>query len=649
MTRKNLGMISFLLSIALFSLGSQLHAGTPLWSFTALTPTTVSVPGNGSATIRYTVRNNSSKPHTLRMTPITGITQTTTGVGVCGNPFTLPTKGSSCTLSLQVSGSQLTGPITDGPIICEQGSALQCYRPSYADYLNISTATNQYTVGGIITGLTGTVTLLNNGTNELITSTDGLFTFTTPLVDGSAYAVTVQSDPLDQTCTVNNATGSINGTNVTNVSVTCSTDTYTVGGTVSGLSGTGTVVLQNNGTDPQTIDSAQGSFTFSTAIAQGSTYAVTVQTQPETQTCTVSNGTGTMGGSNVTNVSVTCSTNTYTVGGAVSGLSGTVILLNNASNSTSVNANGNFTFSTPVAQGSAYEVTVGTQPSGQTCTVSNGSGTMGGANVTNVGVVCASNNTTISVSAQGTIPVTLGRTTSSSFTVTNTGSAIAQNVSITLPSGWTAVNQDISACITIAVSGSCNINLTSTAAYVAEGGIVVTGDNITSPPTTALATTVDGYLVWAVSGTTSQVIATSDEAAEVWGDFTTVSATSLTDGAGNTAAIDVSAGGAPSAGKNCFESTLGGAPTGTWYLPAICQMGSSGGNASCTTGLANIRTNLTALGFGSFAGGFYLSSTQNVTNLPYIWAFIFSSNNQATPYSNTFATIYRCARSITPS
>ena len=52
------------------------------------------------------------------------------GAGICSNPFTLPSKGSSCTLSLQVNGSQLTHPITDGPIVCEQGSTLQCYKPS---------------------------------------------------------------------------------------------------------------------------------------------------------------------------------------------------------------------------------------------------------------------------------------------------------------------------------------------------------------------------------------------------------------------------------------------------------------------------------------------------------------------------------------
>ena len=50
----------------------------------------------------------------------------------------------------------------------------------------------------------------------------------------------------------------------------------------------------------------------------------------------------------------------------------------------SVAANGSFTFATQLACGAAYSVTVQTDPSGQTCTVANGSGTVGSANVTNV-------------------------------------------------------------------------------------------------------------------------------------------------------------------------------------------------------------------------------------------------------------------------
>ncbi len=78
---------------------------------------------------------------------------------------------------------------------------------------------------------------------------------------------------------------------------------FSVGGSVSGLAGT--VVLQDNGGDNLAV-SANGPFTFATALASGAAYAVTVKTNPTGQTCTVSNGSGTVGSANVTNVAVTC-------------------------------------------------------------------------------------------------------------------------------------------------------------------------------------------------------------------------------------------------------------------------------------------------------------------------------------------------------
>ncbi len=80
---------------------------------------------------------------------------------------------------------------------------------------------------------------------------------------------------------------------------------------------------------------------------------------------------------------------TFTIGGTVSGLSGTVVLGDNGGDALSVSANGSFTFATPLAQGASYAVTVTTEPSGQFCNVANGSGTVGTANVTNVSVSCA--------------------------------------------------------------------------------------------------------------------------------------------------------------------------------------------------------------------------------------------------------------------
>ena len=78
----------------------------------------------------------------------------------------------------------------------------------------------------------------------------------------------------------------------------------------------------------------------------------------------------------------------YTVGGSVTGLTGTgLVLQNNGGDNLAVAANGAFIFTTSVGAGSPYSVTVFTQPTGQTCTVTNGSGTAN-ADVTNVAVSC---------------------------------------------------------------------------------------------------------------------------------------------------------------------------------------------------------------------------------------------------------------------
>lgn len=171
------------------------------------------------------------------------------------------------------------------------------------------------------------------------------------------------------------------------------TTTYTMGGTVTGLAGSG-LVLRDNGGDNLAL-SASGSFTFATKLAAGAAYSVTVFTQPTSpsQTCVVSNGSGTVGANNVTNVAVVCATNTYTVGGTVSGLAGSgLVLRDNGADNLNVSAAGPFTFATAVASGGAYNVTAFAQPSNpnQNCTVTNGtgSGLVSNANITTVAVVC---------------------------------------------------------------------------------------------------------------------------------------------------------------------------------------------------------------------------------------------------------------------
>jgi hypothetical protein len=224
---------------------------------------------------------------------------------------------------------------------------------------------NRYAVRGIIAGLAGTVVLQNHGGDALVIAADGQFGFPTPVPSGGDYDVTVAVQPASpwQTCTVTNGSGTIVDSDVTDVTVTCANDAYSIGGTVSGVIGSG-LVLRNNGADDLVID-GEGPFTFATPVPSGQTFTVTVADQPTgpTQTCTVTGHSGTVGGAPVTSVAVNCSTNTYTIGGTVSGLRGSGLVLdNNGVGALAISGDGDFAFARPIASGGAYAVTVRLHP-----------------------------------------------------------------------------------------------------------------------------------------------------------------------------------------------------------------------------------------------------------------------------------------------
>jgi hypothetical protein len=174
-----------------------------------------------------------------------------------------------------------------------------------------------------------------------------------------------------------------------------------IGGSVTGLTGSG-LVLQDNGGDSLNV-TANGSFTFKTQVAGN--FAVTVLTQPTSpnQICTVTNGSGPTGTADVTNVAVNCVL-AYTISGSVTGLAGSGMVINDNGNDpltiTNTNAN-SFTFKKLVATGGAYAVTITTQPSSpnQTCNVVSGTGSgTATANVNTVAINCAA--VTFSVGGQ---------------------------------------------------------------------------------------------------------------------------------------------------------------------------------------------------------------------------------------------------------
>jgi hypothetical protein len=175
---------------------------------------------------------------------------------------------------------------------------------------------------------------------------------------------------------------------VSDVTVNCTPGAYTVAGEISDLNGT---VVLSDGNGHMVTASSDGSFSFPPSTA--STYNVTVTTQPSyppaAQTCVVSNGSGSLT-TNVINVAVVCSLNTYTIGGTVAKLTGTLVLADNGGDDLSITTNAAYKFATAIASRSTYAVTVATQPSKQWCTVNSPSGTVTNANITNANVECDS-------------------------------------------------------------------------------------------------------------------------------------------------------------------------------------------------------------------------------------------------------------------
>jgi hypothetical protein len=265
-----------------------------------------------------------------------------------------------------------------------------------ADISNIAVtcATGQFAIRGTVSGLTGSgLVLQNNGGNDLPISADGAFNFVNRLTDGATYTVTVRTQPSGQSCVVRNATGTIEGADASNIEVSCVSDAFTIGGRVSGLAGSGLTLRLNGGNDLAIVD--DGAFAFETALQGGATYEVSVRRQPAnpTQVCTVRNGVGSVGGASVNNIVIECARSSFTVGGSVSGLQGTGLVLQlNGDGDLPISGDGAFTFETPLASGSQYRVNVAAQPSNPTqiCTVASGAGSIGNTNVTNVRVTCAS-------------------------------------------------------------------------------------------------------------------------------------------------------------------------------------------------------------------------------------------------------------------
>ena len=271
-----------------------------------------------------------------------------------------------------------------------------------------------YAVGGTLSGVQYTTNvgavgpqliLFNNGADAISHPANGKFTFSQKLAAGAGYNITAQVSlqrPY-QTCTVSNGTGTAGASSAAAVTVICTTASYSVSGAVSGLVGGGLVL--SDGSESLTV-SVAGAFHFTKPLASGTQYAITIVTQPSSplQTCSITspNQQGQVTTANITGIQIVCNANSYGLAGIVSGLTGTGLSISvSAINTLGYGSSANLTATVPVtangsfavpgflmATGYEYAVSAGAMPTGQTCLVPNGAGTVAAASVT-VTVVCA--------------------------------------------------------------------------------------------------------------------------------------------------------------------------------------------------------------------------------------------------------------------
>jgi hypothetical protein len=167
-----------------------------------------------------------------------------------------------------------------------------------------------YDLGGTILNLTDAagVVLSSNGKTLTVTTGATGFVFPDKLGYGDKFNLAVTTQPIHQTCDfgLSPVTGSAGTTSTTASVLTCIQNSYTVGGAITGLTSAGLVLT--NGSDVASPAANDTAFAFPTKVNDGATYGVTILTQPPTpkQTCTVTNGTGRVNLTAVTNVQITC-------------------------------------------------------------------------------------------------------------------------------------------------------------------------------------------------------------------------------------------------------------------------------------------------------------------------------------------------------
>ena len=254
-----------------------------------------------------------------------------------------------------------------------------------------------HTLGGSVSGLNGSLTLVTDRGDRVSLAADGPFTFSQLYRKGQQYHVTVESDPPNQTCVASNNFGRMPAADVTGISVVCNTDApqfVSIGGRIQGL--VGQVVLNWYTYGDSQAFTDDGPFTFAELATPGTGYDVMIESQPDGQVCSIANGFG-IATAPVTTIVVSCTDvdPKFALRGHIGGLTGTGLRIEAGPGNAVEPAPGATTFTLPVglANAATYDVGITAQPFGQTCVIQSASGRVDAADVDDIYVPCTDNVT----------------------------------------------------------------------------------------------------------------------------------------------------------------------------------------------------------------------------------------------------------------
>lgn len=142
-------------------------------------------------------------------------------------------------------------------------------------------------------------------------------------------------------------------------------------GSIIGLTKEG-LVLENRGNgDTKAIPAGAQAFVFDKGLDHDESFDVQVKTQPTGAVCTPFFNRGRTGSFSIQSVEIRCVTNSYQLGGTVSGLTGSGLVLINGADKLAVPAGAtSFVMPSKVPDGASYGLIIFSQPAGQQCTVS---------------------------------------------------------------------------------------------------------------------------------------------------------------------------------------------------------------------------------------------------------------------------------------